>query len=141
MVTPASDLARPGVAISPKIQAWRTTLPPDKEKLPSRRPRRVGADPAFAKAITRMEFGRFYTDDREQREIARDLAPAKALRRRTEAPKPPPQVERQEKRAASLKINLSRRPRVRERRAELEVAWARLRLAAQQRRNHGGQRD
>jgi hypothetical protein len=41
--------------------------------------RRVGADPVFAKAIARSEFGRFYTDDQEQREIARSLARAKGI--------------------------------------------------------------
>ena len=42
-----------------------------------RRPRR-GADPAFAKAMARSEFGRFYTDDSREREVRRSLARAKA---------------------------------------------------------------
>ena len=46
-----------------------------------RRRRRVGADAKFARAMARAEFGRFYTDEREQREVRRSLERAKARRK------------------------------------------------------------
>lgn len=45
-----------------------------------RRVRWIGADAEFAKAMARAEFGRFYTDDSREREVARSMARAKARR-------------------------------------------------------------
>ena len=47
------------------------------------RQRRIGADAAFAKAMARAEFGRFYTDDACEREVARSLARARTRREGT----------------------------------------------------------
>jgi hypothetical protein len=43
--------------------------------LPKSKPHdRRGADAAFARAMARAEFGRFYTDDNDLREVRRSLA-------------------------------------------------------------------
>ena len=100
--------------------------------------RRVGADPAFAKAIARSEFGRFYTDDQEQREIARSLARAKGRR----MSKPSSQEAASEAKlpangpVGKSKVALWREPRVRERRSELAAAKMRLLEAAKLRAEH-----
>ena len=57
-----------------------------------RHSRRVGADAAFAKAMARSEFGRFYTDEQEQKEVRRSKSSMRqeaspfsmSLERRTE---------------------------------------------------------
>jgi len=92
------------------------------------RSRRIGADAAFAKAMARSEFGRFYTDEQEQREIRRSLARAKARRMRQRkadenAPAPARVV-------GKAKPALWNEPNPRHRRTELAEARARLRDAA-----------
>jgi hypothetical protein len=91
-------------------------------------PRRVGADAAFAKALARSEFGRFYTDDREQREVARSLARAKGKSAAHSSPPPePPKVDPPgDRHAEKRRVTLWREPRVRERRTELANAKMRL---------------
>jgi hypothetical protein len=66
-----------------------------------RRGRRIGADAAFAKVLARSEFGRFYSDDREQREIAQSLLRARKKRNgvRREAPQGQEAEETAEKKA------------------------------------------
>lgn len=97
----------------------------------------MGADAAFAKAMARSEFGRFYTDDQEQREVRRSLARAKARReadRRTlqpataEANAPAPA-----KVAGMSKPALWKEPSPRNRRTELAEARARLKASARSR--------
>lgn len=98
--------------------------------------RRVGADAAFAKAMARAEFGRFYTDDREQEEIARSLARGKRNGATPHAPsrsrggkaatthgaeRDPPDA------AKKSRVPIWRQPSLRERRSELALAKARLR--------------
>ena len=103
------------------------------------RSRRVGADPAFAKAIARSEFGRFYTDEQEQREVRRSLARAKA-RREPKARSPEP--AKQEEVAPALskgKFVLWHQPSPRLRRTELAEARARLKAAAKLRTESEGQ--
>ena len=94
------------------------------------RSRRVGADAAFAKAMARSEFGRFYTDEAEQREVARSLAKAKAGSATLRAPAHAPRVRSSKQVIAKRKAELWREPRVRERRTELAGARARLLSAA-----------
>jgi hypothetical protein len=90
-----------------------------------RRSRRVGADAAFAKALARSEFGRFYVDDQQQREVQRSIARAKgpaepAAPRKAADPSPP----------KAGKPKLWHRPSVRERRTEIADARAKLAAAA-----------
>ena len=94
-------------------------------------PRRIGADADFAKALARSEFGRFYTDDREQREIARSLARTRKKRGGVGAEAPERQeAEAQAEKKPSRKAQLWRPPRIRERRSELATARARLMAAS-----------
>jgi hypothetical protein len=94
-----------------------------------RHARRAGADAAFAKAIARSEFGRFYTDEQQMREVARSLA-AKARR----SPTPRTQEEKagpsSDGPPAKCRVRLWHEPSVRERRTELANARARLASAA-----------
>ena len=101
-----------------------------------RHSRRVGADAAFAKAIARSEFGRFYTDEQEQREVRRSLDRAKG-RRQPEEQKP----EKEEIAPARPKSKpvLWRQPSPRLRRTELAEARARLKAAAKLRTESEGQ--
>ena len=95
---------------------------------------RKGADAAFAKAMARSEFGRFYTDDNEQREVRRSLASAQARRQGQQEPQAAPAQDRKsENPAKKSKSPVSRGVRVRERRTELAEAFARLRVAGKQR--------
>ena len=90
------------------------------------RSRRVGADAAFAKAIARSEFGRFYTDDQEQREGRRSLDRAEA-RRKPKAPSPEPAKQEEVAPTPSKsKRALWHQPSPRLRRTELAEARARL---------------
>jgi hypothetical protein len=98
-----------------------------------RRSRRVGADAAFAKAMARSEFGRFYTDESEQREVARSLAKAKAGSATSGAPADEPRAPSRKQVVAKRKAELWREPRVRERRTELADVRARLLSAARRR--------
>ena len=91
------------------------------------RSRRIGADAAFAKAMARSEFGRFYTDEQEQREIRRSLARAKARRIQQKPDENAPAPARV---AGKTKPALWKEPNPRHRRTELAEARARLRDAA-----------
>ena len=90
-----------------------------------RRSRRMGADAAFAKAIARSEFGRYYTDDREQREIARSLARGRRIPNRDRAQDPQEHML-QDKTIVFKRIVPWRPPSVRTRRGEIESALARM---------------
>jgi hypothetical protein len=92
------------------------------------RSRRIGADAAFAKAMARSEFGRFYTDDQEQREIRRSLARAEA--RRMLQPKANEDAPAPARLAGKAKTAPWKEPNPRHRRTELAEARARLRDAA-----------
>jgi hypothetical protein len=84
----------------------------------------MGADAAFAKALARSEFGRFYTDDREQREIALSLA-----RGRGTPYQGRPQAQEhkiQDKKVVFKRVVPWRPPSVRTRRSEIASALARL---------------
>jgi hypothetical protein len=87
--------------------------------------KRNGADAAFARAIARAEFGRFYVDDRDLQEVRRSLA-----RRRRENEAAPPTANGSLKpgkaKAPVPKGTTRDAPRLRERRAELADAFARL---------------
>jgi hypothetical protein len=81
----------------------------------------------FGNAMARSEFGRFYTDDREQQEIARSLARARKKHNGVGAEAP----EKQEAEKKPLKkVQLWRPPSIRERRGELATARARLMAAS-----------
>ena len=91
---------------------------------------RRGADAAFARAMARAEFGRFYTDDNDLREVHRSLA-----RRRQEngggaqsavngSQKPTRHIATP---AKSKPISMRDASRLRERRTELAEALQRLR--------------
>ena len=102
-----------------------------------RHSRRVGADAAFAKAMARSEFGRFYTDEQEQKEVRRSLDRAKG-RRESEEQKP----ERKEEIAparSKCKPVLWHQPSPRLRRTELAEARARLKAAAKLRTESEGE--
>jgi hypothetical protein len=98
----------------------------------------VGADAAFAKAMARAEFGRFYTDEDEQREVRRSLQRARA-RREAENGGAPAEQARSEAEPPGLggktraKPKLWHHPGVRERRTELAEARAKLMAAAARR--------
>jgi hypothetical protein len=100
-----------------------------------RRRRRVGADAAFAKAMARAEFGRFYTDERELREVRRSLQRAKARREAKTGAAPAAQarigaVSREPDSRTRAKPKLWHHPSFRERRTELAEARAKLMAAA-----------
>jgi hypothetical protein len=96
-----------------------------------RNSRRIGADAAFAKALARSEFGRFYTDDREQREIARSLVRARKKRNGVSAEAPEKQeADAKAEKKPPKKVQLWRPPSIRERRSELATARARLMAAS-----------
>jgi hypothetical protein len=99
-----------------------------------RRSRRVGADAAFAKAMARSEFGRFYTDDQEQREVRRSLARGKARReadgRMLNSAKAKDDTSASAKVQGKTKPLHWREPSPRHRRSELAEARARLKEAA-----------
>jgi hypothetical protein len=90
-----------------------------------RHSRRVGADAAFAKAMARSEFGRFYTDEQEQSEVRRSLDRAKG-RRQPEEQKSERKEEIAPVRSKSKPV-LWHQPSPRLRRTELAEARARLR--------------
>jgi hypothetical protein len=98
----------------------------------------MGADAAFAKAIARSEFGRFYTDDSEQREIARSLAKSRKTpnRDRTQEPQ---EHKVQDQKTAFKRVVPWRPPSVRTRRSEIESALARLMAEARLREENGGE--
>jgi hypothetical protein len=81
--------------------------------------------------MARSEFGRFYTDESEQRELARSLAKARPASAASRAPADMPRAPK--KAVAKRKAAIWREPRVRERRTELADARARLLAAARRR--------
>jgi hypothetical protein len=99
--------------------------------LPKSKPHdRRGADAAFAKAMARAEFGRFYCDDRDLQEVRRSLARSK----QSSGLPPPSQPDagsRPERTKPAPKKNgrLWRPVGVRERRTELQAGLARLKQA------------
>jgi hypothetical protein len=93
----------------------------------------MGADAAFAKAIARTEFGRFYTDDREQLEIARSVARGRRTPNRDRTQKPQ-EHKIQEKKTIFKRMVQWRPPNVRGRRSDIESALARLMAEARSRR-------
>jgi hypothetical protein len=104
--------------------------------LPKSKPHdRRGADAAFAKAMARAEFGRFYADDRDLQEVRRSLA-----RRRQENGVAEPTANGSQKPtrqaaapAKSKPTTVRDAPRLRERRSELAEALQRLREGGKQR--------
>jgi hypothetical protein len=103
-----------------------------------RRRRRLGADAAFAKAMARAEFGRFYTDECEQREVRRSLERAKARRKAEKGGSAAAQVAEpavaKPADKGSAKPKLWHRPSVRERRTEIAEGMARLIAGAKRRK-------
>ena len=109
--------------------------------------RRVGANAAFAKAMARAEFGRFYTDEQQQREVRRSLERAKARR----APQPRDREPAKEAGPGDQQAGLGdeakprakprpwRQPSVRERRTEIAEARARLAASARSRKAREGE--
>jgi hypothetical protein len=97
----------------------------------------MGADAAFAKAMARSEFGRFYTDDQEQREVRRSLARAKARRDADQRMRQPAMMQASAaapaKVAGKSKPALWKEPSPRNRRTELAEARARLKATARSR--------
>jgi hypothetical protein len=83
--------------------------------------------------MARSEFGRFYTDDAQQREVRRSLARAKASRPpKSEAP-PAQVLERVPKKKATKKPLWSA-PAPRHRRTEIADAASRLKAAGKLRK-------
>ena len=101
-----------------------------------KRSRRVGLDAAMAKAIARSEFGRFYVDDQQQREVQRSLDRAKGRRQPAEDQKPA--APRSAKPEDKPKPKLWHQPSVRERRTEIADAKARIAAAAKLRKAKDG---
>jgi hypothetical protein len=136
--------ARVGAAIWPRFKQRRIPLQPIKPLRSSRwpwrhRPLRVGADAAFAKAIARSEFGRFYVDDQQLREVARSLArprvqgmPTRQVPGGTQSAQASGEEARlaREKLRAKCDQGLWQRPSLREQRTKLAAAKARLLTAA-----------
>ena len=90
-----------------------------------------GADAAFAKAMARSEFGRFYCDERDQREVRRSMA-----RGKTQSETPRPALTKganaspeRTKPALKGKGAVWRPVGVRERRTELKEGLTRLKQA------------
>jgi hypothetical protein len=112
-------------------------LPRAGERPVSRRFRRIGADAAFAKAMARSEFGKFYTDDDEQREVCLSMLRAKG-RLVARAKRPPPEAREPEAQQPKPSRPLTWAPPTpRHRRTEIADATARLKLAARLRKKDG----
>jgi hypothetical protein len=97
----------------------------------------VGADAKFARAMARAEFGRFYTDEREQREVRRSLERAKARRKMETSggeERPAEAAPAMPDGKGSAKPKLWHRPSVRERRTEIAEGMARLIAGAKRRK-------
>jgi hypothetical protein len=99
--------------------------------LPKSKPHaRRGADAAFAKAMARAEFGRFYCDERDLQEVRRSLARAKQP---DELPRPSKPGARARPKQAEPAPKTNGVPwraiGVRERRTELQAGLARLKAA------------
>jgi hypothetical protein len=90
--------------------------------------------------MARSEFGRFYADDQQMREVQRSLARARG--RRTEARSNSAGPAEMEKSSAASgksggKPKLWHQPSVRERRTEIADAMARLAAGAKSRKAEG----
>ena len=94
----------------------------------------MGLDPAMAKAIARSEFGRFYVDDQQQREVQRSLDRAKGRRQPAEDQKPAAPLSAKPEDKPKPKPKLWHQPSVRERRTEIADAKARIAAAAKLRK-------
>ena len=97
----------------------------------------MGADAAFAKAMARAEFGRFYTDECEQREVRRSLERGKARRKSDNGgaeDMPVGAVPPKPAGKGRAKPRLWHRPSVRERRTEIAEGFARLSAGAKRRK-------
>ena len=90
---------------------------------------RRGADAAFARAIARSEFGRFYCDERDQQEVRRSLARGNTQSQTPRSPQRKPDTKREQNPAPKGKGRVWRPVGVRERRTELEQGSARLKQA------------
>jgi hypothetical protein len=108
---------------------------------PGKRPirpssRRIGADAAFAKAMARSEFGRFYTDEHEQREVRRSLERAKSRRLAPQTTQSKEGVDEPvgPKSKTSPRVAVWTPPSPRHRRSEIADAMARLKLAGRLRK-------
>ena len=99
-----------------------------------RRRRRMGADAAFAKAMARAEFGQFYTDECEQREVRRSLERGKARRTSDSGGAREVPVSPRPDGKGKAKPRLWHRPSVRERRTEIAEGFARLSAGAKRRK-------
>jgi hypothetical protein len=98
--------------------------------------KRNGADAAFARAITRAEFGRFYCDENDLREVHRSMARGEAHRRqKNEAAQPAANgsVKPGKPKAPTPKGTARDALRLRERRTELAEALQPLREAGKKR--------
>ena len=97
----------------------------------------MGADAAVAKAMARAEFGRFYTDECEQREVRRSLERGKARRKSDNGgaeDMPVGAVPPKPAGKGRAKPRLWHRPSVRERRTEIAEGFARLSAGAKRRK-------
>lgn len=84
-----------------------------------------GADAAFARAMARSAFGRFYTDDSDLQEVRRSLARTRTQRERFQPPHP--KTDNRQKHAKPAHNGKLWRPvGVRERRTEPKAGLARL---------------
>ena len=94
--------------------------------------KRSGADATFARAIARAEFGRFYCDENDLREVRRSMARG---RQEHEGGQPAAtgSLKPGKPKAPTLKGTTRDAPRLRERRTELAEAFQRLREARKQR--------
>ena len=89
---------------------------------------RRGADAAFARAMARSEFGRFYCDERDLQEVRRSLARGKT-QSGTPRPSQPKADTNLDRTKPTPKGNLWRPVGVRERRTELKAGLVRLKKA------------
>jgi len=99
--------------------------------LPKSKPHaRRGADAAFARAMARSEFGRFYCDERDQQEVRRSLARGKTQSQTPRSSQREADTKREQSNPAPKGKGRVWRPvGVRERRTELEQGLARLKQA------------
>lgn len=89
----------------------------------------------MAKAIARSEFGRFYVDDQQQREVQRSMDRAKGRRQPAEEEKPVAPRPAKPDDEPKPKPKLWHPPSVRERRTEIADAKARIAAAAKLRKS------
>jgi len=87
--------------------------------------KRNGADAAFARAIARAEFGRFYCDENDLREVRRSMARRRQTNEATHRAATG-SLKPGKPKASAPKGTPRDAPRLRERRTELAEAFARL---------------